>query len=121
MIRAIRGAITVEDDTPAAILSATRELLLRLAAENELSEAELVSILFTATPDLVSCFPARAARDIGWTDTPLMCAVEMDVVDALPRCIRVLCHVETDRDRDAIQHVYLRKAKGLRPDWNPKG
>lgn len=115
-VRAIRGAITVERDDPALIRAATRELLEGLAARNALSPDRVISAIFTATHDLASEFPARAARELGWVDVPLLCAREIPVPGSLPRCIRVLLHVETDRAREHVEHVYLRDAAALRPD-----
>ncbi len=115
-LRALRGATTVDEDTPAAIADATRQLLTELAHENGIEPADIVSAIFTVTPDLRSDFPARAARTIGWEDVSLLCTTEIPVPDALARCIRVLLHVTTDRDRTELKHVYLRGARGLRPD-----
>lgn len=115
-IRAIRGATTVLADEPEAIATGTRELLARIMLLNELGAENVVSVIFTVTADLRSDFPARAARDLGWVDVPLLCTVEIPVPGALPRCIRVLMHVETTRQREAMKHVYLREARTLRPD-----
>lgn len=115
-IRAFRGATTVAADDAPLILSATRELLAELVARNALEQADIISALFTVTTDLCSEFPARAARDLGWTDVPLLCMTEIPVPGALPRCIRVLLHAETARPRDQIRHVYLREARSLRAD-----
>lgn len=116
MVRAVRGAIQVDRDDPADILAGTRELLTEILRRNELIPAELISIVFTLTPDLTSAFPARAARDLGLTEVPLLCATEVDVPGALPRVVRLLAHVESDRPRAAVRHVYLRGATRLRPD-----
>ena len=115
-MRALRGATTVEQDDAREIGTATRELLDAIVERNALSEADLVSAFFTVTPDLTSDFPARAARELGWADVPLLCTVEIPVAHALARCIRVLLHVETDRPRADMRHVYLRGARALRPD-----
>lgn len=115
-IRAVRGATTVARDEAALVRDATRELLLAMLAGNELHAGDLVSAIFTVTPDLASEFPACAARALGWHDVPLLCAQEIGVPRSLPRCIRVLLHVHSSRDRTAIRHVYLRDAVGLRPD-----
>jgi chorismate mutase len=115
-IRAVRGATTVPVDTPDEIRAATRELLAEIAARNDIAPDDIVSALFTVTADLRSEFPARAARDLGWTDVPLLCTVEIPVPGALARCVRVLLHAETTRPRDQIRHVYLREARALRPD-----
>ncbi|MDQ6831652.1 MAG: chorismate mutase [Gemmatimonadota bacterium] len=115
-VRAIRGAITVDRDVPADILAATRELLTAIAAKNDIGPSDIISAIFTVTDDLRSEFPARAARDLGWVDVPLLCTVEIPVPGALGHCIRALIHVESDRARDGIVHVYLRGARSLRPD-----
>jgi chorismate mutase len=115
-IHAVRGATTVEADEPASIRAATRELLAEIARRNELASGDIISVLFTVTGDLASEFPARAARDLGWSDVPLLCAMEVPVPGALPRCIRVLLHVESERPRERIEHVYLSGARCLRPD-----
>jgi chorismate mutase len=115
-VRALRGATTVDRDDPAALQAATRELLAELLQRNALSTDDVVSALFTVTPDLASDFPARAARDAGWADVPLLCTTEIPVPGALPRCIRVLLHVETTRARSEMRHAYLRDAATLRPD-----
>lgn len=115
-IRAIRGATTVVADEPDVIAAGTRELLARIMLLNQLHPENVVSVIFTVTADLRSDFPARAARDLGWVDVPLLCTVEIPVPNALARCIRVLLHVETEKSRDAMKHVYLREARTLRPD-----
>jgi len=115
-MQAIRGATTASANTAAAILQATRELLLAIACENELTADEIVSIIFTATPDLNAAFPARAARDLGWTGVALLDATEMDVPGALPQAIRVLLLAERPHDPENARHVYLGQAASLRPD-----
>ena len=117
--RGVRGATTAEANTPEAILSATRELLEELIAANDLAPSDLASGIFTTTPDLDAAFPARAARDLGWTDIALLCSHEMNVPGGLPRCIRVLLHWNTDKAAAEVVHVYLRGATGLRPDLKP--
>ena len=113
---AIRGAITVESDDPSLIRGATRDLLETIARVNGLTPGDVISAIFSATTDLTSEFPARAARELGWLDVPLLCTIEMPVTNALPRCIRVLLHVESVRSRNEIEHVYLSDARALRPD-----
>lgn len=115
-VRAVRGATTVAADEPTQIRAAVTELLEHLLDENDIVPDDLISAMFTATPDLVSEFPAHSARLLGWTDIPLLCAQELPVVGALPRCIRVLVHAETRRKRSEIRHVYLRDAILLRAD-----
>ncbi len=114
--RGVRGATTVEEDTPEAILKATRELLALMIHLNEIDPRDVASVLFTTTQDLVSQYPALAARQLGWLDVPLLCGHEMAVPNGLPRCIRVLIHWNTETPQHAIQHVYLREATVLRPD-----
>ena len=115
-VRAIRGATQVDADDREEILAATRELVTAVMERNELHHDDVISILFTATPDLVSEFPALAARELGFGDVPLMCASEIGVPHALPRVLRLMAHVETSLDRSAVQHVYLRGAVALRRD-----
>jgi chorismate mutase len=116
-LRGIRGATTVERDDPAEILAATRELLVALCEANPgLKTADLASALFTLSPDLHAVYPARAARDLGWDQVPLMCAAEIAVPGSLPRCIRVLLHWNTELPQAAIHHIYLHAAIVLRPD-----
>jgi len=115
-VRAIRGATQVAADDRDEVLAATRELVTAVLERNELASPDLISILFTATPDLVSEFPALAARELGLGDVPLMCATEIAVPHALPRVLRLMAHVETSRERADIQHVYLRGAVALRRD-----
>ncbi len=116
-VRGIRGAVVAERDGPEAIWSATRCLLEAILAANPgLRPADLASAWFTATPDLSAAYPAAAARQLGWTQVPLMCVQEMAVPGSLARCIRVLLHWNTDLPQSAVQHVYLRAAISLRPD-----
>jgi chorismate mutase len=115
-VRAIRGAVQINADERDAILEGTAELVTEVMARNELAPGDVISVLFTATPDLTAEFPALAARKIGFHDVPLMCATEIAVTGAMPRVIRLMAHVETDRPRSAIQHVYLRGAAALRLD-----
>jgi chorismate mutase len=115
-IRALRGATTVEEDAPGAIEVRVHELLAAMLARNEIGKDRLVSILFTATDDLHSMFPAAAARSMGLGDVPLICARELDIHGAVARCIRVMMHLEDDRPRDQLHHVYLHGAVGLRDD-----
>lgn len=115
-VRAIRGATQVDADERELVLEATRELVTAVLERNQLQHDDVISILFTATPDLVSEFPALAARGLGFGDVPLMCATEIGVPHALPRVLRLMAHVETDRPRAEVQHVYLRGAAALRRD-----
>jgi len=116
MIRGVRGAITVADNTEEAIWSATRELLETMVARNSINEDDVASILFTTTPELTAAYPAKAARMFGWSRTALMGFVEADITDGLKMCIRVLIHWNTDKSMDEIHHVFLRDAVKLRPD-----
>ena len=119
-VRGIRGATTVSYDEPLLILEATRELIEEILARNAIGAFDdIVSVVFTTTPDLVSTFPAEAARRIGMNLVPLLCAQEIPVPGSTPRCIRVLLHVHTDRTPARIEHVYLRDAADLRPDMRP--
>lgn len=115
-LRAVRGATTVPEDVREHVVSATSLLLQEMMGRNGIGKEDLVSILFTATPDLASEFPAAAAREIGISDIPLLCAGEIAVTGAVPRCIRVLMHAYTDRDYTRIRHVYLGDARQLRTD-----
>lgn len=115
--RGIRGATTVEQNTSEDILEGTAELLTVLARLNDLAPDDVASAFFTTTIDLDAAFPALAARDLGWTEVPLMCAHEMAVGGALAKVVRILLHVNTDRSPREIRHVYLRGARTLRPAW----
>jgi len=115
-VRAIRGAIQVDADVREQILDATTELLAAVLERNSLSSEDLISVIFTATPDLTSEFPAYAARQMGITDVPLLCASEIAVPGAMPRVLRLLAHVETECSRHDLRHVYLRGAATLRTD-----
>jgi chorismate mutase len=115
-VRGIRGATTADANTREAILSATRELLTAIVDANDLRVDDIASVYFTMTPDLDAAFPARAARNLGWTETALIDAQAPRVNGDVPRCIRVLIHYNTDRATHEIAHVYLRDAKQLRPD-----
>jgi chorismate mutase len=115
-VRAVRGATTVMADDPLLIREAITELLEAVLDDNDLAPNDLISAVFTTTPDLVSEFPAHAARLYGWNDIPMICAQELPVPGALPRCVRVMVHCETRRLRSEMRHVYLRDAVLLRAD-----
>jgi chorismate mutase len=115
-LRALRGATTCDADSVDEVTAATQELLVALMDRNDLDHDDVVSVIFTTTSDLVSTFPATAARGVGFGDVPLLCATEIDVPGAKPRCIRVLMHVYSTRERTALVHVYLRDAQSLRDD-----
>jgi chorismate mutase len=116
MVRAIRGAIQVEGNDRSAILSGVTELVTEVMGRNKLTTDDVISVIFTATPDLTAEFPALAARKLGFHDVPLICTTEIDVPGALPHVVRLMAHVEVDRPRHEIQHVYLRGAVALRVD-----
>lgn len=116
LCRGVRGATTVETNTAEAILEGTGELLRLMIEANAIEQERVASVLFTTTMDLNAAFPAVAARDLGWTDIALLNAHEMAVPGALPRCIRILLHLNTDRTAKEIRHIYLRDARKLRPD-----
>jgi chorismate mutase len=118
-VRAVRGAIQVERDDPAVIVADTALLLTEVVCRNAIDRDDVISVVFTVTPDLASEFPATAARDLGLVDVPLLCATEIPVPDAMQRVVRLLAHIETDRPRSAVEHVYLRGAARLRPDLAP--
>jgi chorismate mutase len=114
--RALRGATTVEEDTPEQIAARIQELLTEIMARNDLVEDDIISIIFTATGDVVSAFPATGARDIGFGAVPLLCMSEIKVPGGTPLCLRVLLHITTPRARADLRHVYLHGAQGLRDD-----
>lgn len=115
-MRAIRGAVRLQRDDPDEMREAVSELLTTMLARNSVTTDEVISVLLTSTPDLVSAFPAMAARDCGFSDVPLLCAQEIDVQGALARVVRVMMHVDSDLPRSQVEHVYLRGAQALRPD-----
>ena len=115
-VRGLRGATTVDEDTVSQVTDRSQELMRELMASNGLVEEDIISVLFTATADVTSAFPATAIREIGFGAVPLLCAAEIAVPGSMPRCIRVLLHVHTTRSRDEIKHVYLHGAQGLRDD-----
>jgi chorismate mutase len=116
MVRGLRGATTVDTDSPDQVTERSQELIVALMERNELAEDDIVSMLFTATADVTSIFPATAIREIGFGAVPLLCAAEIAVPGAMPRCIRVLLHIHTTKSKDEIHHVYLHGAQGLRDD-----
>jgi chorismate mutase len=115
-VRALRGATTVEEDTVEHVSERVQSLVTAMLDHNGVTKDDLISIIFTATDDIHSIFPATAARGIGLGDVPLLCARELDIAGATPRCIRVLMHLTTERCRAELHHVYLQGAKGLRDD-----
>jgi len=118
-MQGVRAATTVDCDTEDNVLSATRELLKAvLAANPDLKPVDIGSVIFTVTEDISSAFPARAARQLGWEQVPMICTREIPVPGSLPLCIRVLIHWNTAKKQTEIRHVYLRAARTLRPDLN---
>ena len=115
-VRALRGATTLDVDTEHQVRQRVQVLLQEMLVRNAVSHDDLISVVFTATDDITSAFPAAAARDLGLGDVPLLCARELAIKDGTPLCIRVLMHLTTDRDRSSLRHVYLEGAKGLRDD-----
>lgn len=118
--RGIRGAITVERNSAEEIVSATRELLEVIIKENDLEPEDIASAFFTVTVDLDAEFPASAAREMGWKYVPLLCATEINVPGRLPRCIRVLVHINTRKSQQELKHIYLKDAARLRIDLLPQ-
>jgi chorismate mutase len=115
-VRAIRGAVQVDANERAAVLEGTSELVTEVMSRNQLTPDDVISVVFTATQDLTAEFPALAARKLGFQDVPLLCTTEMDVPGSMPLVVRLLMHVETEQQRSAVQHVYLRGAMALRLD-----
>jgi chorismate mutase len=116
-VRGIRGATVAEANQPETIHKATQDLLLAILSANpELQPDDIASAFFTVTDDLNAAYPARSARDLGWNQVPLMCALEIPVPGSLPHCIRVLLHWNTDMPASAVRHIYLGAAATLRPD-----
>jgi len=116
LTRGVRGATTVEANSPESILEATKELLAAMLKVNDVDVEYVASAFFTVTPDLNAEFPAIAARDMGWSSVALLCGHEMNKPGALPMTLRVLLHVNTEKAAREIKHVYLRGARVLRPD-----
>jgi chorismate mutase len=116
MMRGVRGAVCAAANSREAIFEATKKLLIHMFAKNEIDTENIASIFITATPDLTADFPAYAVREMGLSKIPLMCATEINVPGTLQRVIRVLIHVETDKNQDEIRHLYIGDAARLRPD-----
>jgi chorismate mutase len=115
-VRALRGATTVDADTTEQITARVQTLVSQMLERNAVDKEDLISILFTATDDIHAMFPATAARELGLGDVPLICARELDIVGGAAKCIRVLMHLNTDRTRGELHHIYLEGARGLRDD-----
>lgn len=120
-VRAIRGATTAAENTREEIIGATLELIREIEAKNDLKRADAISIIFTVTSDLTAVFPAAAAREMGLTFVPLLDMAAPEIDGSLKKCIRIMIHINTDKTKEEINHVYLRGAKVLRPDLAEKG
>ncbi len=115
-VRGARGAIVVPEDERISLLLATSRLLGAMIERNSVESGEIASVIFTATPDLRSAFPAEAARQMGLTGVPLLCSTEIDVKGAMPRVVRILLLFNTELGQDGVAHVYLDGAESLRDD-----
>ena len=115
-VRALRGATTVDADTSEQITERVQTLVAQMLERNAVAKDDLISVIFTATGDIHAMFPALAAREMGFGDVPLICARELDIVTGTPMCVRVMMHINTDKARGELHHVYLEGAKGLRDD-----
>ncbi|TKC19714.1 chorismate mutase [Robertmurraya kyonggiensis] len=119
MLRGVRGAITIEENTESVIVEATKRMMDELISLNELEADKVASVFISVTEEIDAAFPAKALRLLdGWTYVPVMCMREIPVVGSLENCIRVMVHVNTDKNQEDIHHVYLEKAMVLRPDLN---
>lgn len=117
MIRGVRGAVTVEENNETEIAEATEMLIRQMILENNIGADAVASVFISVTEELTAAFPAKALRSIeGWTFVPVMCMREIPVEGSLPKCIRVMMHVNSNSPQEAVSHVYLRKAAVLRPD-----
>ena len=115
-VRAVRGATQLDDDEREQMLQRVSEMVLDVMASNGLVVDDFISVIFTATEDLVSEFPAYAARQLGFGEVPLLCARELEIAGSMPRVVRMMAHVETDLPRADITHCYLHGAAALRSD-----
>lgn len=115
-VRALRGATTLDVDERDHLIERTQEMMAAVFERNELTEDDLISIVFTATADIHSAFPAEAAREAGFTHVPLMCARELEIDGGVARCVRILIHAYTEREARELRHVYLHEARQLRTD-----
>jgi len=115
-VRAVRGAVTVDNNSSEDVMNETIKLLSRMIDDNVINKDDIISIIFSTTHDINAAFPAAAARKMGWTDIPLMCTNEMDVPGSLPKCIRILMHINSDKTNAQLRHIYMKDARKLRPD-----
>ncbi len=120
-MRGVRGATCATANSKEAIIETTKQMLQRIIVENDMQPDEIASAFFSTTRDLNAEFPAIAARQLGWTDVPLMCMHEMEVPGALPQCVRVMVHWNTDKRPNQIRHIYINGAEKLRPDLVREG
>lgn len=121
MIRGVRGAITVSNNTESEIMNGTKELFIKIIESNDINPEEVASIFISTTDDITAAFPAKALRNLeGWTYVPVMCMREIPVPNSLENCIRVMLHLNTDKAQSEINHVYLKDAESLRPDLGAK-
>ena len=120
-MRGVRGATCATANSTEAIIETTKQMLQRIIVENDMQPDEIASAFFSTTRDLNAEFPAIAARQLGWTDVPLMCMHEMEVPGALPQCVRVMVHWNTDKRPNQIRHIYINGAEKLRPDLVREG
>ena len=116
MVRAVRGATTVNNNSADEIISETVTVLMEIIKENSIETDDIISVLFTVTRDIDAVFPAVAARKLGWTNIALLCTYEIDVPGSLEKCIRVMLHFNTDKKNSDIKNIYLKEARNLRPD-----
>ena len=115
-LRAVRGAITVENNDADEILQASQELLIEMVDRNAINIDDITSIFFSMTTDLNAVYPAASARNLGWTSVPLMCTNEINVPGSLKKCVRIMLYFNTEKKNTELMHIYLRKARVLRPD-----
>lgn len=116
MVKALRGATTVEANDADQIISETGVLLRKIVEENKIDTDDIISVIFSLTEDLNAAFPAIAARQLGWNSTALMCTKEIDVPGSLKKCIRVMMHINTEKKNNELKHIFLKEARALRPD-----
>lgn len=115
-VRAVRGATQLTSDTRDEMLERVTEMVTEVMAANRLDVEDFISVIFTATSDLVAEFPAYAARRLGFGEIPLLCARELEIDGSMPRVVRMMAHIETDLERREVTHVYLHGAAALRSD-----